>query len=76
MVASDLRQRALTEENIRLSEMTFKEEQRSYKFGLVNNIDVLNALTNFIEAKRGFDTNRFNLRRDFLTLKAAAVIKQ
>lgn len=74
-VASDLRQMRLTQESLRLSEMTFKEEQRSYRFGLVNNLDVLTALTNFIDAKRAYDTNRFNLKRDFLTLKAAAVTK-
>jgi outer membrane protein len=74
-VASDLRQKQLTEESVRLSEMTFKEEQRSYKFGLVNNLDVLSALANFIDAKRTYDSNRFNLKRDFLTLKAASIIQ-
>lgn len=74
-VASDLRQNHLTEESMRISEMTFKEEQRSYKFGLVTNLDVLSALASYIDAKRTYDSNRFNLKRDFLTLKAAAIMQ-
>jgi len=74
-VANDLRQLKLTSENLRINEMTWKEEQRSYRFGLVNNIDVLQALSNYITARRSYDSNRFNLKRDFLTLKAASIIK-
>lgn len=74
-VANDLRQLKLTEENLRINEMTWKEEQRSYRFGLVNNIDVLQALSNYITARRSYDSNRFNLKRDFLTLKAASMLQ-
>lgn len=74
-VASDLRQARLTEENLRINEKTWKEEQRSYRFGLVNNIDVINALSNYILARRTFDQNRFALMSDYLTLKAASVMK-
>jgi outer membrane protein len=74
-VASDLKQIQLNQENVSLSESAFKEEQHSYRLGLVTNLDVLTSLTNYIEAKRSYDTNRFNLKMHYLTLRAAAAIR-
>lgn len=73
-VYSDLKQRELIDENVRLSDMTFKEQQKNYRLGLVTNLDVLSALTNYIEAKRSFDQNRYATRSDFLQLESAAAM--
>lgn len=75
-VASDIKLKALNKENQALSEQTFKEEQKFFRNGLVTNLDVLTALTNYIEAKRALDQNRFNLRTDFLSLKAAVAMNK
>lgn len=69
--ASDIKLLKLNKQNMELSEETFKEEQRFFKNGLVTNLDVLTALTNYFEAKRAHDQNRFNLRQDYLRLLAA-----
>jgi outer membrane protein len=74
-VRSDLKQRDLNRENLQLSEAAFREEQRSYRLGLVTNLDVLTSLNTFIEAKRSLDTNRYALKADFLKLQAAVGIR-
>jgi outer membrane protein len=71
-VLSGLKQNRLTTENIDMAEQTFKEEERTYRLGLVTNLDVLTALTAFIEAKRVFDKNRFQLKSDYLSLLSSA----
>ncbi len=75
MVASDLKQFQLNHENVDLSEANFKENLKSFRLGLVTNLDVLTALTNYITAKRTYDTNRFNLKAHFLSLDAAAALR-
>ncbi len=51
----------------------YEAQQHDYRFGLVTNLDVLQALTSFQENQRALDRARFTAKSDYLTLQAAAV---
>lgn len=63
--------KALTEAK-ELNEANFKQQTREYRNGLVNNLDVLQALTAFEESKRSLDRARFQTKIDFLKLETAS----
>jgi len=50
----------------------YEVQQRDYRFGLVTNLDVLQALTSYQENLRALDRARFTAKNDFFKLEAAA----
>ena len=59
-----------------LAEKTYKEQVRQYRFGLVTNLDVLTALTNYIEDERSLDKARHAVQLDLENLEAAAAYRE
>jgi outer membrane protein len=51
----------------------YETQQRDYRFGLVTNLDVLQALTVFQENQRALDRARYTAKLQYLRLQAAAV---
>ena len=70
-VRSDLRLLELNTQNVKVNEANYKEEERYLRLGLVPYLNVITALTNYIQAKRTLDQNKFSLRNDFAHLNAA-----
>lgn len=62
-------------EAVDLSEKNYKEQTRQYRLGLVTNLEVLQALTNFQENKRAFDKARYSMFQSVEQLEAAASYK-
>jgi outer membrane protein len=58
-----------------LAEKNYREEIKSYRLGLVTNLDVLTALTTFQESKRSFDKARYSMLTDIEDLEAAGAYK-
>ena len=50
----------------------YEAQRRDYRFGLVTNLDVLQALTVFQENLRALDRARYTAKLDYLKLEAAA----
>jgi outer membrane protein len=48
-------------------------QQRDYRFGLVTNLDVLQALTAYQENLRALDRARYTAKLNYLRLEAAVV---
>lgn len=70
-VSSDLRQLALNTRNVEVNEANYKEEEKYLRLGLVPYLNVITALTNYIQSKRTLDSNRFNLKSDYTHLSTA-----
>lgn len=51
---------------------TYKLEEKEYRLGLVNNLDVLTAMNNLVGAKNAFDGVLIQTKVDLLQLKVAA----
>ena len=51
----------------------YEVQRRDYRFGLVTNLDVLQALTDFQENLRALDRARYTAKLNYLALEAAAV---
>lgn len=71
-VKADLDQLKELTEARNLNEMNFKQQTKEYRNGLVNNLEVLQALTAFEESKRNLDRAHFQAKTDFLRLECAA----
>ena len=70
-VQADLEQlNALTEAR-NLNEANFKQQNREYRNGLVNNLEVLQALTAFEESKRNLDRAQYQTKIDYFKLETA-----
>lgn len=50
----------------------YEAQRRDYRFGLVTNLDVLQALTSYQENLRALDRARYTAKLDYLRLEAAA----
>lgn len=72
ILQADLEQLKSLGEARDLNESNFKQQTREYRNGLVNNLEVLQALTSFEESKRNLDRVRFQTKIDFLKLETAA----
>ena len=72
ILQADLEQLKSLSEARDLNETNFKQQSREYRNGLVNNLEVLQALTSFEESKRSLDRARFQTKIDFLKLETAA----
>jgi len=51
----------------------YEAQQRDYRFGLVTNLEVIQALTAFQENQRALDRARYSAKLNFLRLEAAVV---
>lgn len=71
-VKADLEQLKELNEARDLNETNFKQQTKEYRNGLVNNLEVLQALTSFEESKRTLDRARFQTKMDYLKLETAA----
>ena len=71
-VSADARQLVELEKSHRLADKNLQEQTKDYRAGLVNNLDVLQAMTAADEAKRSLDRARYAARLDFLKLLNAA----
>jgi outer membrane protein len=72
VLQADLEQLKSLNESRDLNEINFKQQTREYRNGLVNNLEVLQALTSFEESKRNLDRARFQTKIDYLKLETAA----
>jgi len=54
-----------------IAEQNYAEQNRDYRFGLVTNLDVLQALNTFQETKRLLDRSRYQAKIAFAALNAA-----
>lgn len=54
-----------------LSQKNYEAEQKDYKFGLVNNLEVLQALTTAQESARALDRTRYQYKADYLKLQSS-----
>jgi outer membrane protein len=57
---------------VQAAEKNWREQQKDYRLGLVTNLDVLQALNSYQEAKRSFDRARMQVRASLVALEAAA----
>ncbi len=55
-----------------LSEGNYQEQNRDYRFGLVTNLEVLQAMNNFQETKRAFDRTQYQVKLTKIQLEASA----
>ena len=51
----------------------YKTQRRDYRLGLVTNLDVLQALSSYLENQQALDRVRYNVKLNYLRLQAAAV---
>lgn len=72
VLQADLEQLKSLNEARDLNESNFKQQTREYRNGLVNNLEVLQALTSFEDSKRNLDRARFQTKIDYLKLETAA----
>lgn len=69
---SQLAQLDALKQSVELAEQNTQEQTRDYRLGLVTNLDVLQAMDAYLEAKRNFDRTRYRARQVYWTLQAAA----
>jgi len=69
---SDLNQLRAFQTARDLNEKNFKQLNREYRNGLVNNLEVLQGLTAFEESKRNLDRSKYQTKIDFIKLETAA----
>jgi len=51
----------------------YETQRRDYRLGLVTNLDVLQALSTYLENQQALDRVRYNVKFNYLRLQAAAV---
>jgi outer membrane protein len=71
-VLLDRRQLSALEAAADAARKNYEAQQRDYRFGLVTNLDVLQALTSYQENLRALDRARYTAKLDYLRLEAAA----
>ncbi len=72
LVAAGIDQIEELKNYVRIGKAAFDAEKHDFRLGLVRNIDVLAALTAYIEALRTFDTARYSLKANLAHLSAAS----
>lgn len=72
---SDQAQLDALEDAVTLSEKNYQEQSREYRFGLVTNLDVIQALNTAQQAQRDLDRVRYAMKSDFLRLEASAALR-
>jgi outer membrane protein len=71
-VLLDRKQVSALEAAAEAARKNYEAQQRDYRFGLVTNLDVLQALTSYQENLRALDRARYTAKLDYLRLEAAA----
>jgi outer membrane protein len=71
-VLFDRSQLEALEKATEISRRNYAAQTREYQLGLVTNLDVILALTAYLENQRAADRVRFILKQDYLKLQAAA----
>jgi len=71
-VMFDLAQREALEKSTEAAAKSYEAQRREYRFGLVTNLDVLQALTALQQNQRALDRARYTTKLDFLKLQTAA----
>jgi outer membrane protein len=66
----DLAQLAKLKDAVELSKKNYEAELKDYQLGLVNHLEVLQALTSAQETRRQWDRNDFQFKIDYLRLLA------
>jgi outer membrane protein len=69
---SDLRQNASLQTALSLAEKNYKAEMQDYNYGLVTNLDVLDALSAYEDTQRSLDKARYATYTDFSALEAVS----
>src|SRR5262249_395071 len=70
-LAADQRTLVKLVETASLGKDTYEAQVKDYRNGLVTNLDVLQALTTYMDADRLRDRNRFSVKLDSVKLDAA-----
>ncbi|MDH4133774.1 MAG: TolC family protein, partial [Gammaproteobacteria bacterium] len=71
-VTFGLSQLAALEKATEAARKSYEAQRREYQYGLVTNLDVLQALTTFQQNQRALDRARFTVKFDYQRLQAAA----
>jgi outer membrane protein len=71
-VESSLAQVSEYKKTTELASKNFGQQEKEYRLGLVNNLDVLNALTTFQQSQRSLDQARYQAAINFEKLEAAS----
>ena len=72
-VESDRAQLDALDKATEAARKNYEAQRRDYRFGLVTNLDVLQALTAHQENRRSLDRARYNAKINFLNLEASSV---
>lgn len=72
--SADLNQINALRQNLEVSEKTYQVETRDYRLGMVTNLDVLQALTSYIESLRSLDKAIYTAKYDFNRLQNSAAL--
>ena len=72
-VALDRSRLAALEEATEAAKRNYETQRRDYRLGLVTNLDVLQALSTYLENQQALDRVRYNVKFNYLRLQAAAV---
>jgi len=72
-VVLDRSQLAALETAVEATRKNYEAQQRDYRYGLVTNLDVLQALTVYQENERALDRARYTAKLNYVRLQAAAV---
>jgi len=75
VAALDRTQLGALERATEAARRNYEAQRRDYRLGLVTNLDVLQALTDFQENERALDRARFAAKLNFLRLQTAAVYR-
>lgn len=70
-IANCIKQIKSLESALRSTEQNYKEQERNYRFGQANNLDVIQALNLFQDTKRTLDRTRYQAMAAWANLKAA-----
>lgn len=68
---SAISQISILNEGLQIAEKNYEEQSRDYRYGLSTNLDVIQALNAFQEAKRAFDRTRYQAQAAWVTLQAS-----
>ncbi|MFZ4712132.1 MAG: TolC family protein [Bacteriovoracaceae bacterium] len=71
-VSRSLKQLDDLKKAMKKTEETYRESQRDYRFGLVNNLDVILSLNSYVETKRSYDRLETQTIMSYKNLEAVA----
>ena len=69
--AASISQKNALEKATKIAEQNYVLQNKEYRLGLVNNLDVLDALSSYQGALRSFDQTKYSVKLNYLKLEAA-----